>query len=283
MQNAPTGRGRVQDEGEHERPPQASGGETRPAVEEPRYPIGSVDNALRLLLLLREQRFIRVAEASEVLGVVRSTAHRLLAMLQYRGFVQQDPETKAYSAGPALIDIGLSAVGQMDIRRHLRPCLERLSRTVGETTHLVVLDGAACLFIDSVESTRALRTSSRVGRSFPAHVTSGGKVLLAELPPGRLRELYPESRLPRTSLNSVVRRAELERELELVRERGHATNHGESESEIGAVAVPVRNSFGHAVAAVAISMPLSRLDDSAVPEIASTMTSLLADTGKLLV
>jgi len=53
----------------------------------PLYPIESVDNALRLLLLLAEQPRIRLTDASNYLGVASSTAHRLLAMLQYRGFV----------------------------------------------------------------------------------------------------------------------------------------------------------------------------------------------------
>lgn len=242
---------------------------------EPRYPINSVDNALKLLLLFREHRLIRVAEASEALGVVRSTAHRLLAMLAYRGLVQQDPETKAYTAGPALVDIGLSVVRQMDVRRHLRPYLEQLSRELGETVHLMILEGASSLFIDSVESSQALRTSSRIGRSYPAHTTSGGKVLLAELPPERLAELFPSERLPRVTRNSVTTRAALMRELETVRDRGYGINLGESEPDIGAVAVPFRNAFGATHAAIALSAPLQRLDEAAMPKVAKAMKRVL--------
>ena len=68
----------------------------------PMYPIESVDNALQLLLLFREQSSLRVADASRTLGVAPSTAHRLISMLQYHGFVTQDPRTKAYRAGAAL-------------------------------------------------------------------------------------------------------------------------------------------------------------------------------------
>lgn len=67
-----------------------------PEATPPQYPIESVDNALRLLLLLGEQTEIRLTEASQYLGVASSTAHRLLAMLQYRGgFIRQDPASKA--------------------------------------------------------------------------------------------------------------------------------------------------------------------------------------------
>ena len=58
--------------------------------QEPAYPIASVNNALRLLLLFRGQPRVRLSEASEHLGVAHSTAHRLLAMLAYHGFVRQE-------------------------------------------------------------------------------------------------------------------------------------------------------------------------------------------------
>lgn len=255
--------------------PKAASGKAKSAakdrkatVAQPRYPISSVDNALKLVLMFRDHRLIRVADASESLGVVRSTAHRLLAMLQYHGLVEQDPDTKAYLAGPALIDVGLSVVREMDIRRHLRPHLEQLSLELGETTHLMVLDGDRALFIDSVESTRALRTSSRVGRSYPAHLTSGGKVLLAQLSEARLREIYPAPRLAQATERSTTRRSDLFRELERVREQGYGTNRGESEPDVAAVAVVVRDTFGDARAAIALSAPLSRLDEADVPKVA---------------
>lgn len=246
-------------------------------AEQPRYPINSVDNALKLLLMFRDTRLIRVADASESLGVVRSTAHRLLAMLQYRGLVLQDPETKAYAPGPALLDIGLSAVRQFDIRQYLRPYLERLAAEVGETVHLTILEGAHSLFLDSVEGPRALRTSSRVGRSYPAHTTSGGKVLLAQLSPAQLAELYPTETLPGLTSGSLATRKQLLRELQLVRERGYGTNRGESEPEIAAVAVLVRNAFGQVRAAIAVSAPLSRLDEAKVPSVAAALTRIVEE------
>lgn len=248
-------------------------GRTRAGTAEavPRYPINSVDNALRLLLLFREHRFIGVAQASETLGVGRSTAHRLLAMLQSRDLIQQDPATRAYTSGPALVDIGLSIVRQMDIRQHLHPFLEQLSRQLGETAHLIILDEASALFLDSVESMKALRTSSRIGRAYPAHTTSGGKALLAELPPARLAELYPHEALPRLTPHSLRSRTQLAKELERVRTEGYATNFSESEPDIAAVAVVVRSAFGEPRAAIAVSAPLVRLDEPRTPAVAKVI------------
>jgi len=57
----------------------------------PTYSIDSVDHALRLAGLLQQEGPLRVADAAERLGVARSTAHRLLAMLVYRDFAVQMP------------------------------------------------------------------------------------------------------------------------------------------------------------------------------------------------
>ncbi len=248
----------------------------------PRYPINSVDNALKLLLMFREQQVIRVSEASATLGVGRSTAHRLLAMLEYHGFIQQDADTKAYRSGPALTEIGLAIVHSIDIRAQLRPYLERLRDELGETVHLMVLQGTDALFLDSVESSRALRTSSRIGRTYPAHATSGGKALLAELPPEHLDELYPTGKLPPGTPRSLRTKAELERELRLVRKRGYGSNRGETEPDVGAVAVAIKSSLNRPSAAIAVSAPLSRLSERQEADVAKSIAAVVDELAGLV-
>lgn len=241
----------------------------------PRYPINSVDNALKLLLMFREQQVIRVSEASATLGIGRSTAHRLLAMLEFHGFIQQDADTKAYRSGPALAEIGLAIVHAMDIRAQVRPYLEQLRDELGETVHLMVLQGADALFLDSVESSRALRTSSRIGRTYPAHATSGGKVLLAELSSERLADLYPGDDLPAETPRSLKTKADLMRELRLVRKRGYGSNRGETEADVAAVAVAMKSSLNRPAAAIAVSAPLSRLSAKQEPDVARSLAAVV--------
>jgi IclR family transcriptional regulator, acetate operon repressor len=212
--------------------------ENPPRRAKPAYPIESVDNALELLLLFREASAVRVSEAAERLGVARSTAHRLLAMLQYRGFIEQDATSRAYVAGPALLDTGLAAVRQMDSWRISRPVIERLSRELDESVHFGILQGTEVLFVDGVESTRPLRAGSRVGVRLPAHCTAAGKAMLARLSTEEVRTRFPPRLAPKTS-RSLTRRTALEAELEEVRRVGYATNFGESEDDLVALAAAV--------------------------------------------
>jgi DNA-binding IclR family transcriptional regulator len=226
--------------------------------------LSSVDNALRLLLMLRERESIRVSVASAQLGVSRSTAHRLLTTLKLHDLLEQDPETRAYRAGPLLAELGASALRNDDVLMLLHPFLEELSDQVGETAHLVVLDGRNCRFVDSVECRWALRTTARVGVAYPAHTTSGGKALLAELGDDELERLFPELELPSLNERSLTSRDALLAELAQVRADGYAVARGESELGVVAVAMAQRTMTGAVPAAFAISAPEQRFPESRI-------------------
>jgi IclR family transcriptional regulator, acetate operon repressor len=250
--------------------------------ERPAYPIGSVDNALRLLLMFRERRTVRIADASREMNVARSTAHRLMQMLQYHGFIEQDPESKAYLAGPALVEVGLSVVRDLDVRAVARPYVQELVDELGETVHLVQRRGRDILFIETVESPRLVRVGARTGMTLPAHSTAAGKALLAPLSKEELRELYPEARLKALTERTTTSRRKLEEELARVRELGYATNFGEGEVDVAAVAVAVGGDGGRPIAAVTVSSPLGRMTEEMVPQYAAALQDVSVRMSKTL-
>ena len=245
-----------------------------PTADGPKYPIESVDNVLRLLLMVARQRQVRVSEAAAELGTVVSTAHRLLAMLAHHGFVVQDPDSKAYKAGHVLLRIGLSSVNNLDLRTLLRPYLEELRDETEETVHAAILQGNEVMFIDCVESQMALRVASRVGTSMWAHCTSIGKAWLACESDDFLRGLYPAPKLPALTPNSITSRAALLAELAEVRRLGYSRNEGESEVGVGSVSAAVCDRHGKPVASISVSVPLARMN----PERWDVLAKAVQDT-----
>lgn len=235
-----------------------------PTPNGPAYPIESVEKALRLLWYLREHPSVTVSAASEHLGVARSTAHRLLATLAHQGFVRQEPASRSYLPGRALLEIGLSVVGNLDLRNAARAEVDRLSREVGETVHLIILEGDKTLVIYSVESTEALRVTARTGGSMPPHCTASGKVLLAQLRPEDVRDVVGPDPLEKLTPDSIGTLAELEQELEQVRRRGYATNVGENEPGVVSLGVGVLLP-DRSPAALAVAAPSTRMDEQRVP------------------
>jgi IclR family transcriptional regulator, acetate operon repressor len=252
-----------------------------PARETPAHPISSVENALRLIVSLRDRDEIRVSEASEDLGVARSTAHRLLAMLNSYGIVERGAN-RTYRIGPVLSEIGLSALRQVDVRVHIRPFLEQLVQELGETAHLIVREGVNCRFFESIEGTHALRTTARVGTAYPAQATSGGKALLAELSDAELMELFPSEDLPRYNDRSFTSRSDLLRHLTEVRARGYAINRGETELGICAVGMVQRTTTGRIAGALAVSAPDVRVSDERLQEFVTVLRRVTGEAQRRL-
>ncbi len=234
--------------------------------EVPAYMVSSVDRALRLIQLLRDHGELRLRTAARELDVAESTAHRLMSMLVFHGFAVQD-DAKAYRPGPAL---GVGPVG-LSWTRQLRdvavPHLELLSNRTGETANLVVRVGTKIHFLVSQEGNRTLRIVSRMGAVLPASTSAGGKALLADLPDDVLHRLY---RSPgATAMGDALsdgQLARLMREIRACRRNGFATTNQQTEKGVSAVAVPLRDGSGGAIASMSISAPSARFAELLAPE-----------------
>lgn len=229
----------------------------------------SVDNALRLLVLLAREGDVGVTAAASELGVAPSTAHRLLSTLRYRGFAVQG-NGRGYQPGPAFAALNRGASPSAGLESLARPHLERIQQQLDETCHLIVRTGREARFLYTVEAKQPLRVGSRTGSSFPAHLTSGGVVLLADLAAPELEELYPTEGLPDLDLDGVgIRR--LHRELRTVRQRGYGLNVARTERGIAAIATGVRGSRGRLVAALSVSVPTVRYSAPRVRDVVGVL------------
>ncbi|MFI8794278.1 IclR family transcriptional regulator [Streptomyces sp. NPDC055105] len=214
----------------------------------PPYGITSVDHALRLVLLLQQEGGLRLSDAAERLGVARSTAHRLLAMLVYRDFAEQDADRR-YVPGPAL---RRSAAPQtiITLRSVALPHMEALSQRTRESVNLSVLADDRSRFIASVEARQVLRVGDREGKELPAHLTSGGCAVLATRSDAEVAALYET----RTDVDVPALLEELRR----VRKRGVALNDQRTEPGVTALGCAVREPDGRSRAAVSLAMPSVR-------------------------
>jgi IclR family acetate operon transcriptional repressor len=253
----------------------------RDTVRVPTYLVESVDRAMQVIELLRAVPTRSLTELAGHLGVAPSTVHRLLSTMAHRQVVQQDPDTKAWSLGPALVQVGLAVVARLDVRRIARPELEALSRALEETVHLARLDGDHVLFLDTVESTRAVRVTDRTGVRLPAHSTASGKVLLAQLDRSELRELLPE-RLTAVTPRTRTSRASLERELATIRRRGFAVDVAESERGLTAMAAVVSVDSGAKPMSVTVSIPSEHVTERQMQDVGRRVVAAAGRIGMVL-
>lgn len=249
----------------------------------PAYRLSSVDHALELLLLFRTKPALRVSEVADELGVARSTAHRLLGMLVHRQFAVQDPATRAYRPGPRLVELGLAAVGALDVRARMRPYLSEIAARTGETVSLLVLEGDQVHFMDSIESHRTVRVGSRFDARMPAHATSAGKAMLATLTTDEVLATYPNEKLVTITERTVATRTQLLAALDRVRADGFAVNFGESETGLDAIGMAVLDADGRPAAGITVAFPMQRMTQEYVEALAWELRPVVAEaTAELL-
>jgi DNA-binding IclR family transcriptional regulator len=231
-------------------------------IEKPAYLLESVDNALRLLQMLRDVGAVRLKQAATELDIAPSTAHRLLAMLVYRGFAVQD-EKRTYHPGPAMGAGPAERGWTREFTDRCRPHMEALVALCGETLNLVIRTGTQCRFLASVESDATLRVGDRQGQVLPAELTAGGRSLLAELPDDVLQRLYLKTPAD-DELDTTDRRLapaefdEFRRELNGVRRAGFAVNLEQTEEGVAAFGMCIHNRSGRSIGAITVAVPTTR-------------------------
>ena len=151
--------------------------------EKSNYMIQSVSHALDVLEELCKSRGeVGVTELSKRLKLHKNNVFRLLATLELRGYVEQNPDSEDYRLGVKSLELGQSYLIQSSIVERSKPILAELCENTGETVSFAVLhSGKEVQYPLSFESKRPVRCASRVAVSFGAKFNAAGRLLLAQL------------------------------------------------------------------------------------------------------
>jgi len=233
------------------------------------YLIQSVANALDVLEALAQQpEETGVTDLARRLHLHKNNVFRLLATLQTRGYVEQNPESENYSLGLASLSLGRGFLQQTRLLRHTHQALEEIASRLGETAHVAIARGHEAVTLDGVEPDRALRIVSRPGMARPFHATAEGKVLAAFDTKSAATDpaAWENLALRRHTAATRTDPHRLAEEMKEIAARGWAADRGEYEEGIAGVAAPVRDHAGRVIAALSVTLPLNRLGAPVVEE-----------------
>jgi DNA-binding IclR family transcriptional regulator len=222
--------------------------------------VQSVERAIAILKSFSVRQPERgVGELSRELGLHKSTVSRLMQTLERGGLLARDPETKRYRLGIDLIGLASQVISYMDVRDVARPFLRKLAESCQESVNLVVLEDGHVINLEQfVPAARQVKNIGRVGRRMCAHCTSAGKVMLAHLSPASLDRVLTVDLLRFTS-NTITDPDELRKQLVQIREQGYAVAQEELEDGLNAIAAPIYDHTGQAIAAASIAGPAYRV------------------------
>lgn len=221
-------------------------------------PVHSVERALAILEALgRRSQGYGCTELGQLLGLHKSTVHRLVSTLQAYGFAEKDPSTDRYKLGTRIMLLGLEALNCLDFRKVAIPYMKELVEISRETVQLAVLDGGEVLILERDQSPEAITVN--LGLRGQVYCTAEGKVLLAHQPAERVVEILKGREMRQHTINTITDTNLFISHLEKVRSQGFAINAEEMVEGVRAIAAPVYNHRGQAAAALSITGPSSRL------------------------
>ncbi|MGH9088590.1 MAG: IclR family transcriptional regulator [Acidimicrobiales bacterium] len=197
-----------------------------------------------------------IAELSRIVGLPRSTVYRIVATLADDGFVTNGTGRRGLRLGPELAH--LAAAAQRGLAEAAHPHMEKMANNMNETVDLAVFQHGQVRFVDQVVGNQRLRAEVVIGELFPAYCTANGKAFLAALPDQSLDAALAATPLIRRTPHTVVRQAELRRQLDEIRETGVAFDREEHTPQICAVGAVIRDQLGRVAAAITIATPAAR-------------------------
>lgn len=210
-------------------------------------------------------------DISAKLDIPRTTALRITQTLLGAGFLAASEDGKL-TLGTTLVQIGVKALDNLDIRGFARPALQALSADTGESSHLAMLNGDKSMLVEVADSPHPVRIASRPGTLVELHCSSTGKVFLAfSIPePGtfcQTLEFTPHTPNTDTTVEAVLA------SIEQTRKQGYAMDEEEYVLGVRCIAAPVTNAFGKTIAAVGITASTSTFTKAKI----STMATKIKD------
>ncbi len=246
-----------------------------------RYAVVALERGLTILQTLAgSDRPLGLQEVAARASIPKTTAFRLLATLEGRGFVERSGEG-GYRLGLRAIQLGQVAGTGINLRRAAQPVLQRLHHLSEDTVNLAAWHARQIVYLDVIPSTRPLRFVEMPGSIAPVHATALGKTITACLPEAEVTALLREAGMPKFTPYTIVTPRRFLQAIRRVRLRGYAIDRQEKDLGAGCIAAPVFDEHG-VVGAISLSAPASRMDARRVLDLVPPLMEACADLSRQL-
>lgn len=251
-----------------------------PPVKPQALAIQVIERMMTLLdALAKKSEPVSLKELSQTSGLHPSTAHRILNDLVLARMVDRT-EPGSYQLGMRLLELGNLVKARLNVRDAAAGPMRELHRLTGETINLSVRQGDEIVYVERAVSERSgMQVVRAIGGRAPLHLTSTGKLFLANDDLRAVRSYSMRTGLAGHTKNSITDLQQLEAELDEVRRRGYARDNEELELGVRCLAAGIYDDAGQIVAGLSISAPADRANDGWLPALNETAKAISAALG----
>ncbi|MDR6396135.1 MULTISPECIES: IclR family transcriptional regulator domain-containing protein [Herbaspirillum] len=210
------------------------------------------------------RRSLTIAQISQKTGIPRAAVRRCLHTLKQLGYA--DSDVNNFSLRPKILTLGYSYLSSTPLTVSAQPYLNNISRTLGESCSLAVLDDHEVLYVARSAASRVMSVALNTGSRLPAYCTSLGRAMLAHLPEDQLKAYFDKVKLRALTEKTVVSQKRLRDILAGVRANGYAVIDEELEVGLRSIAVPVRGASGNVLAALNVGAQAARVSVAQMEE-----------------
>jgi len=234
-----------------------------------RASIQVLDRASAILRVLTQHHDpVNLKVIAEETNLHVSTCHRLLADLVRLRFVEKGTTAGTYRLGLRLLQLGNLVRERISIRDTARSGMESLHKATGQTINLSIRQNDSVVYIDRVLKDKGdIQVVRTIGATAPLHLTSSGKLFLAEDSSEQIRNYALRNGLEAATPKSIQNISQLLSEIDRVRTLGFATDDEELEIGTRCIAAGIRNDFGKLVACITISANAGDMKESWISDL----------------
>lgn len=220
--------------------------------------MSSAEKALTLLSHFSTARpEIGLSQMCRIAGRDKATTYRHLQALETAGFVEQNPATKHYRLGPAVMQLAQVREATVPRKDGAKAALTALADATGETAHVTVLSGTTLYALCECESPHhGIRAVIDIN-VFPLHATASGLCSVAFGGAALLKAAVEN--LECFTDTTPTTETELVDLVDSVRSTGFGHADQSFEAEIQGFAAPVFDHTGYLAGAVAVAGVASRV------------------------
>ena len=222
----------------------------------------SLERALKILCAFnRARQELTLSQLSKILTLSKATASRLCSTLIKYDFLKYDQNSKNYSLGLKLFELGSILYSSFSIRRVASPHLSQLQSKLGKTTFLGILQDDDLVYIDKREDPRnPILFGSQIGTRRPPYFGMLGQVLMAFLPNSEVDQILEKTPLKASTKKSLTNEKEFRKRLHIIRDQGFFVDKEEALDGVTGIAAPIRDYTGKVTAGVGVGIISSSLD-----------------------